>query len=148
MTPKIQCLSLFAGTLTVGGEASITGPLTLTGVISVDGTQVVGNRDTGWTAMTGTPNEATAYATGSITLVQLAERVTDYAWTDRNMTTQMNGAEQAIRITIGDLVISNVSLKHQVDELTAQLAEAQAKIVELEAENAQANLSQPIQPVM
>lgn len=44
-------------------------------VYKVNGTQVVGPRDTGWTAMTGTPDESTAYATGSVTLPQLAGRV-------------------------------------------------------------------------
>lgn len=44
-------------------------------VYQVAGTQVVGPRDTGWTAMTGTPDESTSYATGSVTLPQLAGRV-------------------------------------------------------------------------
>ncbi len=39
------------------------------------GQKVLGGRDTGWTAMTGTSNKATSYSTGSITLPQLAERV-------------------------------------------------------------------------
>ena len=37
--------------------------------------QVLSARDTGWGAMTGTPDKATAYATGSVTLAQLAGRV-------------------------------------------------------------------------
>lgn len=41
----------------------------------VSGSKVVGARDTGWTAMTGTPDESTVYATGSVTLPQLAGRV-------------------------------------------------------------------------
>lgn len=45
------------------------------GVVRISGTQVVGARDTGWTAMTGSPDKATAYATGTITLAQLAGRV-------------------------------------------------------------------------
>ncbi len=45
------------------------------GIIYNGGVQVLGARDTGWTAMTGTPDEATAYATGSVTLPQLAGRV-------------------------------------------------------------------------
>ncbi len=45
------------------------------GVIRNSGNQVVGARNTGWTAMTGTADESTAYASGTITLVQLAERV-------------------------------------------------------------------------
>jgi hypothetical protein len=44
-------------------------------VYKVANTQVVGPRDTGWTAMTGTPDESTSYATGSVTLPQLAGRV-------------------------------------------------------------------------
>jgi hypothetical protein len=44
-------------------------------VYRVNGTQVVAARDTGWTAMTGSPDKATAYATGTVTLAQLAGRV-------------------------------------------------------------------------
>ncbi len=44
-------------------------------VLQVNSTQVVGPRDTGWTAMTGTADEVTSYATSSITLAQLAGRV-------------------------------------------------------------------------
>ena len=44
-------------------------------VMRVNSVQVVGARDTGWTAITGTPDESTAYATGSVTLPQLAGRV-------------------------------------------------------------------------
>lgn len=43
--------------------------------LQVASTQVVSARNTGWTAFTGTTDKATSYATGSITLVQLAERV-------------------------------------------------------------------------
>ena len=39
------------------------------------GNQVLGARNTGWAAMTGTPNEGTVYDTASITLPQLAGRV-------------------------------------------------------------------------
>jgi hypothetical protein len=39
------------------------------------GVQVVGARDTGWGAMTGTPDKATAFATSTVTLAQLAGRV-------------------------------------------------------------------------
>lgn len=45
------------------------------GSLQVSGTKVVGARDTGWTAMTGSPDKATAYATGTVTLAQLAGRV-------------------------------------------------------------------------
>jgi hypothetical protein len=41
----------------------------------INATQVVGARDTGYAAFTGTTNKGTAYATGTVTLVQLAERV-------------------------------------------------------------------------
>ena len=44
-------------------------------VLQVNSTQVVGPRDTGWTAMTGTPDELTSYATATVTLAQLAGRV-------------------------------------------------------------------------
>ncbi len=42
---------------------------------NVAGTKVVGARDTGWVAMTGTADENTVYATSSVTLPQLAGRV-------------------------------------------------------------------------
>lgn len=45
------------------------------GIYSINNTQVVGPRDTGWTAFTGTTNKATSYSTSTITLQQLAERV-------------------------------------------------------------------------
>lgn len=51
-----------------------SGPVIVT-VLKVGSNQVVGARDTGWTAMTGSPDKATAYATGSVTLPQLAGRV-------------------------------------------------------------------------
>jgi hypothetical protein len=41
----------------------------------VGANQVVGARVTGYTAMTGTPDKATAYATSTVTLAQLAGRV-------------------------------------------------------------------------
>lgn len=54
-----------------------TGELNLAtgGTIAVNGTKVMGARDTGWGAMTGTADKATAYATGTVTLAQLAGRV-------------------------------------------------------------------------
>lgn len=45
------------------------------GVIKINGTQVVEARDTGWSAMTGSSDKSTAFATGSVTLAQLAGRV-------------------------------------------------------------------------
>jgi hypothetical protein len=63
------------GTESIVGDSS-AGVLNVTGSYKKSGTQVVGARATGYTnAMTGTKNRATAYATGTITLVQLAERV-------------------------------------------------------------------------
>jgi hypothetical protein len=41
----------------------------------VGNVKVLGARDTGWAAMTGTPNKASIYDTGSVTLAQLAGRV-------------------------------------------------------------------------
>lgn len=60
-----------------GGAVTISGGnLALTGRdITRDGSKVVGARDTGWTAMTGTTNKATVYDTSTVTLAQLAARV-------------------------------------------------------------------------
>jgi hypothetical protein len=44
-------------------------------VLKVNNVQVLGARDTGWTAMTGTPNKAATYDVASVTLPQLAARV-------------------------------------------------------------------------
>jgi hypothetical protein len=44
-------------------------------VLKVNGTQVVGPRDTGWAAMTGSADEGTTYDTSTVTLPQLAGRV-------------------------------------------------------------------------
>jgi hypothetical protein len=71
--------------ITVNG-ASTNGNLVVvpkgTGLLStgtngygISGTKVVGARDTGWTAMTGTTNKAATYDTASVTLAQLAGRV-------------------------------------------------------------------------
>lgn len=60
---------------TLNATLSSTGVLDVGGSYQVNGTQVVGVRDTGWTAMTGTPDENTSYATGSVTLPELAGRV-------------------------------------------------------------------------
>ncbi len=46
-----------------------------TGSLKVAGVQVVQGRDTGWTAMTGSSDKATSYATSTVTLAQLAGRV-------------------------------------------------------------------------
>lgn len=71
--------------ITVNG-ASTNGNLIFapkgTGVVStgtngyaISGIKVVGARDTGWAAMTGTTNKATVYDTATVTLAQLAGRV-------------------------------------------------------------------------
>lgn len=54
----------------VGGNVDITA-----GDLYRGGTKVVGARDTGWAAMTGTANKNTAYDTSTVTLAQLAGRV-------------------------------------------------------------------------
>ena len=46
-----------------------------TGRLQIAGTQVVGPRDTGWAAMTGSTNKNTTYDTSTVTLAQLAGRV-------------------------------------------------------------------------
>ncbi len=68
------------GTLTVLGTTALAN-MTAAGFINattefrVATIKVVGARNTGWTAMTGTPDESTAYATSTVTLPQLAGRV-------------------------------------------------------------------------
>lgn len=59
------------GAVVVGGAVNLTAGNTYL----INTTQVVGPRDTGWTAMTGTPDKSTSYATSTITLAQLAGRV-------------------------------------------------------------------------
>lgn len=61
-------LTTVTGILDAGGINTLSG-------YSFTGTQVVGARDTGWTAMTGSTNKATSYATSTVTLAQLAGRV-------------------------------------------------------------------------
>lgn len=51
------------------------GLITAAGAFAVGANQVVGARDTGWTAMTGSADKSTSYATGSVTTAQLAGRV-------------------------------------------------------------------------
>jgi hypothetical protein len=51
------------------------GYVTAASGFKVGGNLVLGPRDTGWVAMTGTSNKATAYDTSTITLPQLAARV-------------------------------------------------------------------------
>ena len=52
----------------------VNGDINTTGVYRVDDTQVVTNRQTGWAAATGTATRTT-FATGTVTLEQLAQRV-------------------------------------------------------------------------
>lgn len=64
-------------TRAAGGSISLARDVDLASgkVYKVNAVQVVGARITGYTAMTGSPDKATAYATGSVTLPQLAGRV-------------------------------------------------------------------------
>ena len=69
--------SIFRSRSTVSTWATIdtNGVNIQTGNLRRAGTQVVGARDTGWTAMTGTANKNTTYDTSTVTLAQLAGRV-------------------------------------------------------------------------
>lgn len=55
--------------------AGVLNLIAAAGSLQVGSTQVVGARVTGYTAMTGSPDKATAYATSTVTLAQLAGRV-------------------------------------------------------------------------
>jgi hypothetical protein len=57
------------------GSMDDSGNLSVIGSYRFSGTQVVGPRDTGWVAMTGTTDKSTVFDTGSVTLAQLAARV-------------------------------------------------------------------------
>jgi hypothetical protein len=61
-------------TLTVNAALTVAQTVTST-AYSVGVNQVIGARVTGYAAMTGTPNKATAYATSTVTLAQLAGRM-------------------------------------------------------------------------
>lgn len=70
----------FQGTLRFHSGGTAYAQLSPTGFfinsqLVMNGTKVLGPRDTGWTAMTGTSNKNTAYATSTVTLAQLAGRV-------------------------------------------------------------------------
>ncbi len=60
-----------ANSLRVDGVSPLLNLNGATGQLQVNGTKVVAARDTGWAAMTGTPQKTTA-ATGTVTLPQLA----------------------------------------------------------------------------
>lgn len=59
----------------LGATLDASQNLNLVGSYQKAGTQVVGARVTGYAAMTGSPDKGTTYATGSITLAQLAGRM-------------------------------------------------------------------------
>ena len=75
--PNTTTTITLAMTINQDAEVDFAGNADVAGgkVYKVNGTQVVGARDTGWTAMTGTANENTSYDTASVTLPQLAGRV-------------------------------------------------------------------------
>lgn len=60
---------------TLFGYWTAAGFVVQTGGFYYAGTKVVGARDTGWTAMTGTADKASTYDTSTVTLAQLAGRV-------------------------------------------------------------------------
>lgn len=65
-----------SGHVTLGGTAgNYLNINNATGELRINGTKVSGPRDTGWTAMIGTTDKATAYDTATVTLPQLAGRV-------------------------------------------------------------------------
>ena len=64
-----------AGGITTAATIDAFGVITAFGAFNVGANKVVGARDTGWTAMTGTPNKAATYDVASVTLPQLAARV-------------------------------------------------------------------------
>jgi len=79
-----NAFTLFVAAPTAGANATITNNYAIgtTGSVNIasgnlfnSGTQVLSTRDTGWTVFTGASNKVTSYATGSVTLIQLAERV-------------------------------------------------------------------------
>jgi fibronectin-binding autotransporter adhesin len=81
------CVETSGGTnaleISTAGVVSVLAGLVVTGGISMaagsnlknNGLAVVGARQTGWVAMTGTTDIATSFATSTVTLIQLAERV-------------------------------------------------------------------------
>ncbi len=65
--------SMQIGSATGGDKGA--GTINIASAYYINGAQVVGARDTGWTAMTGSTNKATVYDTSTVTLAQLAGRV-------------------------------------------------------------------------
>ncbi|MBK9944220.1 MAG: fibronectin type III domain-containing protein [Kouleothrix sp.] len=66
--------SVGIGSTSPSEKLAVSGNVNISGVYKNAGTQVVGTRKTGWGAPTGTATR-TAFATGSVTTAQLAERV-------------------------------------------------------------------------
>lgn len=68
-----QAIGYFPMSFAANGDVSQAGNFGLTAgkVFQVNGVQVVGARNTGWTAMTGTPLKTT-FDTATVTLAQLA----------------------------------------------------------------------------
>jgi len=75
VTPTTDATTGGAGSITTAGGIYATKKIIAGTSYSVGANQVVGARVTGYAAMTGTPDKATAFATGSVTLAQLAGRV-------------------------------------------------------------------------
>jgi hypothetical protein len=63
-------LTFSSGNLAVSGGSMVTDTSLVVGV-----DQVVGARDTGWAAMSGTPDKSSALDTSTVTLAQIAGRV-------------------------------------------------------------------------
>lgn len=74
VTPQ-KLLSQGLGLDHIGTAGTLVNRLLNAGGLQVGTAQVVGPRSTGWTAMTGTPDQVTAFATSTVTLAQLAGRV-------------------------------------------------------------------------
>lgn len=64
-----------SGRFEVVHDLQVDGGAFLSGVLTIGANQVVAGRNTGWAAMTGSADKATVYATGSVTLAQLAGRM-------------------------------------------------------------------------
>lgn len=67
----VWSVNTVTGDITYAGHQNVASGKTY----KVNSVQVVGARNTGWTAMTGTANKATAYDTATVTTAQLAGRV-------------------------------------------------------------------------
>lgn len=74
-TPTITGSAINATPLVGIGMEPGSATLSVATNIAIGANQVIAARDTGWTAMTGTPNEVTVYDTATVTLPQLAGRM-------------------------------------------------------------------------